>query len=150
MSEFLGGCISHFFADDLAAILAGSIGMKFNAQCLELERKLQLFMENIEYYSSLTSQPINLSKTEDLWSARAVGPPKFEIAAGDSKKRWVKEFKYLGYWFTPKLGFGTLINKSLLKIRQRMGMINLFRLASCTSPSLRKALFLSYVLPVFT
>ena len=66
MGDSLGGCLSHFFADDLAAILAGGIGMRYSAQCLELERKLRTFFENLEFYSLLTSQPINYSKTEGL------------------------------------------------------------------------------------
>ena len=150
MGDFLGFCLSHSFADDLAAILAGRMGSKFSAQCLELERKLQLFFENLEFYSILTSQPINYSKTEGIWSARAVGLPKFDISEGDNKIQWTDKFKYLGYWFTPKLGFGTLIDKSMLKIRQRIGMINSIRISGSTSLSLRKALFLSFVLPLFT
>jgi hypothetical protein len=150
MGDFLGFCLSHSFADDLAAVVAGGIGMKFTAQCLELEKKLQLFFKNLEFYSILTSQPINYSKTEGLWSARAVGPPKFDISAGDNMIQWTDKFKYLGYWFTPKLGFGTLIDKSMLKIRQRIGMINSIRIAGSTSLALRKALFLSFVLPLFT
>jgi hypothetical protein len=150
MGDFLGFCLSHFFADDLAAILAGSIGMKFTAQCLDLERKLKLFFDNLEYYSTLTAQPINYAKTEGLWSARAIGSPKFDIYAGDNKIQWVNNFKYLGYWISPKLRFRTFIYKSMLKIRQRIGMINSFRLSGATSPSLRKALFQSFVLPLFT
>jgi hypothetical protein len=150
MGDFLGVCLSHFFADDLAAVVAGSIGMKYTAQCLDLEKKLQLFFENLEYYSTLTAQPINYAKTEGVWSARAIGPPKFDISTGDNKIQWTSEFKYLGYWVTPKLGFGTLINKSILKIRQRVGILNSIRITGCSSPSLRKALFLAYVLPLFT
>jgi hypothetical protein len=66
MGDFLGYCLSHFFADDLAAILAGSISMKYTAQSLDLENKLQLFFENLEFYSTLTAQPINCSKTQGL------------------------------------------------------------------------------------
>ncbi|CAF1305368.1 unnamed protein product [Adineta ricciae] len=102
MGDFLGGCLSHFFADDLAAIVAGSIGMKYTLQCIELERKLQKFLENLEYYSILTSQPINFAKTEGLWSARAVGAPKFDISSSNGVIQWSKKFKYLGYWITPK------------------------------------------------
>ncbi|CAF4438722.1 unnamed protein product, partial [Rotaria magnacalcarata] len=150
MGDFLGFCMSHFFADDLAAVLAGSIGMKFSSQCLDLERKLQLFFENLEFYSILTSQPINYAKTEGIWFARAIGPPKIDISAGENKIRWTNNLKYLGYWITPKLGFGTFTNKSMLKIRQRIGMINRIRIAGPTSPTLRKALFHSFVLPLFT
>ena len=85
-----------------------------------------------------------------LWSARAVGAPRFEITAGDHKIPWVSQFKYLGYWFTPKLGFGTLINKTMLKIRKRIGMINSERIHGSSSGELRKVLFFSYVLPLFT
>ena len=91
MGEFLGFCLSHFFADDLAAVLAGSIGMKYSTQCLDLEKKLNLFFDNLLFYSTLTSQPINFSKTVSLWSTRAIGSPKFEISAGDNKIRWVKK-----------------------------------------------------------
>ena len=70
--------------------------------------------------------------------------------ADDNKLRWVREFKYLGYWITSKLGFGNLINKSMLKIRQRIGMINSFRFAGVISLALRKTLLLSYILPLFT
>ena len=47
MGEFLGFCLSHFFADDLAAVLAASIGMKYSTQCLDLEKKLNLFFDNL-------------------------------------------------------------------------------------------------------
>ncbi|CAM4822440.1 unnamed protein product [Rotaria magnacalcarata] len=109
MGDFLGGCMSHFFADDLAAILAGNIGSKFTSQCIDLERKLKIFLENLEYYSILTSQPINYNKTEGLWTARAVGAPRCDISIGENKIKWAKKFKYLGYWITPKLGYGTII-----------------------------------------
>ena len=150
MGDFLGSCLSHFFADDLAAVIAGSIGMKFSSQCLDLERKLQLFFENLEYYSNLTIQPINYSKTEAVWSARAIGSPQIEISSDNHKIQWVKEFKYLGYRITPKLGFGVFLKRTMLKARQRVGMINSVRISGSSSPRLRKALFLSYVLPLFT
>ena len=72
VGDFLGCCLSHFFTADLAAVIAGSIGMKFSSQCLELERKLQVFFENLEYYSNLTIQSINYSKAEALWLARTI------------------------------------------------------------------------------
>ncbi|CAF1319634.1 unnamed protein product [Rotaria magnacalcarata] len=90
MGNFLGDCMSHFFADDLAAILAGNIGSKFTSQCIDLERKLKLFLENLEFYSILTSQPINYNKAEGLRSARAIGAPKFDIANGENKIQWTK------------------------------------------------------------
>ncbi|CAF4754582.1 unnamed protein product, partial [Rotaria sp. Silwood2] len=104
MSEFLSCCLSYSFADGLAAVLAGSIGMKYSNQCIELERKLQLVFEHLEFYSALTVQSINYAKTEALWSARAIGNSKFEILFDGNKIPWVNKFKYLGYWITPKLG----------------------------------------------
>lgn len=150
MGSFLGGCLSHFFADDLAAILAGNIGKKFTDQCLDLEQKLTVFFTRLEYYAALTLQPINYQKTEALWSARAIGAPKFQITTEACEVKWAKEFKYLGYWITPKLGFGNMISKTVLKIRQRIGMIKSVRVYGCSSPDLRRMLFSSYVLPLFT
>jgi hypothetical protein len=40
MGQFLSGCSSYFFADDLAAILAGQLGIHYTDQCLDLEKKL--------------------------------------------------------------------------------------------------------------
>jgi hypothetical protein len=77
MGSSLGGCISHFFADDLAAIVAGQMGVKYSSQCLDLEKRTKNFLDNLEYYSCLTDQPINTNKTEALFSARAIGYPKF-------------------------------------------------------------------------
>ncbi|CAF4659601.1 unnamed protein product, partial [Didymodactylos carnosus] len=122
MPDFLSWCSSHFFADDLAAILAGQIGVKYTQQCLDLEKKLKLFFDQLEYYSRLTIQPINYSKTEGIWSARAIGSAPFEIESGDNKINWIKEFKYLGYWISSKLGWGNMIKKSMLKIRRRLAM----------------------------
>ena len=111
-------------ADDLAVIIADSMDMKFTSQYLHLEKKLQPFFENLVYYSILTVEAINYSKTEAVWSARAIEPSKIEISYADNKTQRVKEFKYSGYWITPKLGFGTLIKKTMLKVRQRVGVIN--------------------------
>lgn len=126
---------------------------------------MKLLLDNLEYYATLNVQPINWTKTEALWSARAIGNAKFEIKCGDGKEsdkeslgkmsgeitvRWVKEYKYLGYWITPKLGFSNMIHKTKLKIRQRLAMVNCFRLSGSTSAQLRKALFDSYILPLFT
>ena len=130
-------------ADDLAVIIADSMDMKFTSRYLHLEKKLQPFFENLVYYSILTVQAINCSRTEAVWSARAIEPSKFEISYADNKTQWVKEFKYSGYWITPKLGFGTLIKKTMLKVRQRVGVINSVWIAGSSSPQLRKVLFLS-------
>ena len=151
IGDFLGCYLSHFFADDLAVIIAREYGHEFYFAVSRFrEKKLQLFFENLEYYSNLTIQPINYSKTEAVWSATAIGSSKIEISSVDNKIQWVKEFKYLGYWITPKIGFGMLIKKTMLKVRQRVGMINSVRIAGSSSPQLTKALSLSNVLPLFT
>ena len=150
LSEFLGCCSSHLFADDLAAIMAGSIGMKFSMQCLELERKLKIFFDKLEFYCVLNVQPINYKKTLGFFSARAVQRPEIELTCGEHRIPWEKEVKYLGYVFSPKMGFGAMIIKAKAKIRQRVAMINSFRLNGRTTTQLRKTLFMSYVLPVFT
>jgi hypothetical protein len=68
-----------FFADDVAAILAGQLGMSYIGQCLDLEKRIKSFLDRLEFYSLLADQPLNHSKTEALFSARAVGYPKFDI-----------------------------------------------------------------------
>lgn len=150
MPEFLSWCTSHFFADDLAAIVTGQIGMKFCNQCLDLEKRLGSFLEQLEAYAILTLQPLNLSKTLGLWSARAVGSAPFKLASGSMSLDWVSEFKYLGYWVCPKLGWGVMIRRTMLKVRQRMASLSALRFGGVTSPALRRALFSSYVLPLFT
>lgn len=137
MGQFLTGCTSHFFADDLAAIVAGQLGIRYTDQCLDLEKRIKSFLDQLEYYSCLTAQPINFNKTEALFSARAIGLPKFEISfdsANEKKICWTNEFKYLGYWITPKLGWGLMIKKMMMKIRQRVSLIRSFKLSGCSSP----------------
>lgn len=150
MTSFLNSASSFMFADDLAAVVGGRIGDKYSQQCLDLECRLKSFTDALEFYATLSVQPINYEKTECLWSARAIGNPKFEIVIGENKVKWTKEFKYLGYWITPKIGWNNMISKSMLKIRQRIARVNSFTLFGTTSIRLRKTLFLSYVLPLFT
>ncbi|CAF3324358.1 unnamed protein product [Rotaria sp. Silwood2] len=111
MADFIPGAMSFFFADDLAAVLAGQIGLKFTDQCLDLERRLQTFFKQLEFYSVLAVQPINYSKTQTMFSARAVcyPNPMPEVRCGDNAIEWVSSFKYLGYWLTTKLGWGNVI-----------------------------------------
>ena len=150
MPDFLAWCSSHFFADDLAAVLAGQMGIKYSKQCLDLEKKIKVFLDNLDYYCLLSVQPINYEKTEGLWSARAIGAAPFEIEREENIIKWCKAFKYLGYWISPKLGWENMIKKTMLKIRQRLARINSFKLAGMSSVSLRRALFTSYILPLFT
>jgi len=79
-------------ADDLAAVLAGNIGDKYTSQCLDFEHKLKVFFDYLEYHDALFFQPVNRIKTEAIWSARAIGPPKFDISLADTKIKWVNEY----------------------------------------------------------
>lgn len=150
MPQFLACSSSHFFADDLAAIIAGNIGSKYRSQCLDLEKRVKSFLDQLESYCSLAGQLINFSKTEALWSARAVGAPTFEIKHNEVSIGWSRGFKYLGYWISPKLGWSKMIHMTKIKIRQRIARISSFKLFGISSSELRKALFNSYVLPLFT
>ncbi|CAF4298278.1 unnamed protein product, partial [Rotaria magnacalcarata] len=102
----------------------------------DLEKRIKIFIDHLEYYSYLTDQPINTNKTQALFTARAIGHPKFDIhfnSGSKEKINWVPEYKYLGYLISSKLGWDKFL-----------------KLFGCTSPTLRKTLFLSFVLPIFT
>ncbi|CAF4371217.1 unnamed protein product, partial [Rotaria sp. Silwood2] len=71
MEAFIPMAMSFFFADDLAAVVAGQMGIRYTDQCIDLERRLHSFFVHLEYYSALAVQPINYSKTQVMWSARA-------------------------------------------------------------------------------
>lgn len=150
MPQFLSCASSHLFADDLAAIIAGGIGSKYRSQCIDLERRVKLFLDELEAYCILSGQPVNFSKTEALWSSRAIGAPSFDVVHHDISIRWTKSFKYLGYWICPKLGWSKMIHCTKVKIRQRLARISSFKLYGNSSNALRKGLFNSFVLPLFT
>ncbi|CAF1487336.1 unnamed protein product, partial [Didymodactylos carnosus] len=56
MEYFIPEAMSFLFADDLAAVLAGQIGIKFAQQCIDLEKRLHIFFEQLEFYAVLTVQ----------------------------------------------------------------------------------------------
>ena len=88
-----------------------------------------------------------------MFSARAIGSPNFSIAfaTGDVKCiSWIEEYKYLGYFISSKLGRGKLLKDTQCKVRKRIALIKSFKLFGCSSSYLRKALFYSHVLPLFT
>ncbi|CAF1376039.1 unnamed protein product [Rotaria sp. Silwood1] len=87
MGQFLSQCTSHFFADDVAAVLTGQLGVRYTNQCIDLEKRIKSFLDSLEYYSCLADQPLNRTKTEAMFSARAIGPPNFNITfdSGDDK-----------------------------------------------------------------
>jgi len=53
---------------------------------LDLEKCLKVFIHHLQYYSCLTDQPINTNKTEALFTARAIGHPKFDIHFNSGSK----------------------------------------------------------------
>jgi hypothetical protein len=67
MSHFLSGYTSHFFADDMTAILAGQLGIRYTNQCLELEKRIKSFLDLLEFYSRLADQPLKWAKIEALF-----------------------------------------------------------------------------------
>ena len=152
MADFFPGAMSFFFADDLAAVLAGRIGVKFTEQCIDLERRLRTFLEQLEFYSILAVQPINYSKTQVMFSARALyyPNPMPHLTCGGQTLEWVSSFKYLGYWLTTKLGWGNIINKTRITVRQRTALINSFSYGGTSSVKLRRVLFSTFVLPHLT
>ncbi|CAF4071385.1 unnamed protein product, partial [Rotaria sp. Silwood2] len=87
MGQFLSQCTSHFFADDVAAILAGHLGVRYTSQCIDLEKRIKSFLDSLEYYSCLADQPLNRTKTKAMFSARAIGSPNFNITfdSGDDR-----------------------------------------------------------------
>ncbi|CAF1271166.1 unnamed protein product [Rotaria magnacalcarata] len=152
MADYIPGAMSFFFADDLAAVLAGQIGIRFTDQCIDLERRLQIFLDQLEYYSILAVQPINYSKTQAMFSARAVGYPNPmpKVQCGDNLIEWISMFKYLGYWLTTKLGWGNMLGKIRIMVRQKTALVNSFKISGTSSSRLRRVLFSTFVLPHFT
>ncbi|CAF2906990.1 unnamed protein product [Rotaria sp. Silwood2] len=68
----------------------------------------ELFLDQLEYYSCLTDQPISFNKTEAMFSARAIGHSNFVIRFCHETKeiiKWVPEYKYLGYLISLKSGW---------------------------------------------
>jgi hypothetical protein len=152
MADFIPMAMSFFFADDLAAVVAGQIGARFTDQCLDLERRLGTMMEHLEFYSILAVQPINYSKTQAMFSARAINYPNPMpvLRCGSYTIEWVSSFKYLGYWLTSKLGWGNIIGRTRLRIRQQTGLVNSIRFGGNSSTAMRRVLFSTFVLPFFT
>lgn len=69
MANYISTAMSFFFADDLAAVLSVQIGIRFTDQCIDLEHRLQIFLNNLEAYSILVVQSINYAKTQAMFTA---------------------------------------------------------------------------------
>lgn len=152
MSSFLSNATSHFFADDVAAILSGQLGLRYTDQCLDLEKRLKSFLDQLEFYSVLADQPINYSKTEAMFSARAIKYPQINLVfpGNNSNVEWTSNYKYLGYIICTKLGWGKFISHMKTKIRKCISLIKSFKLFGLSSPDLRLAMFHTFTLPIFS
>ena len=68
----------------------------------------------------LADQPLNYSKTDALFSARAVrGHAKFDIKFEGWSMAHIEskpEFKYIGYIISSNLGWGKLIKQTMLRV----------------------------------
>lgn len=149
MWSHIQNSLPNFFADDLACVVAGQMGIKYSQQCIDLENRLRKLFTYLEYYTILAVQPINYDKTEILWTARAIGNPRFEITVGERKIAWVKCFRYLGYHITGKLGWGKMLSIYKSKIRQRVAIVKSCTMYGSSSFEFRKCLFTTYILPLF-
>jgi hypothetical protein len=150
MWSYLENTLPNFFADDLACVIGGRMGVKHNQQCLDLEMKLKKSLDYLEFYAVLAVQPINYDKTELMWSTRAICKPPFEVQMDGHKLSWVNSFRYLGYQISCKLGWGKMIAASKLKIRQRIAVIRSCSIYGFSSQHFRRTLFSVFVLPLFT
>jgi len=108
MEDFIAMAMSFFFADDLAAVIADQIGIRFGDQFIDLEHRLHSFLECLEFYAILSVQPINYVKTNAMFSARAISYPNPMpvLKFGNEFIEWVALFKYLGCWISTKLDSG--------------------------------------------
>ena len=90
MYSFLAGATSHMFADDMATIVSGQIGIRFTDQCIDLEKRLSKILDQLEFYSVLADQPLNFLKTEAIFSCRAITKPKFNLvfSSNNSTLNW--------------------------------------------------------------
>ena len=125
--------------------MADQIGIKYSSQCLDLEKRIKVFLDSLEYYSCLTDHPVNFNKTEAMLSLRAIGHPNFNIHFRHNTKaliKWVPEYKYLGYLISSKLGWGKFLKYIMTKIRQRISLIKSFKVFGSSTPSLRKTFFI--------
>ena len=125
---------------------------KYINQCIDLERRLGIFFNDLEYYSLLAVQPINCNKTQAMWTARAIGYPNPMpiLNCGSHIICWTNKYKYLEYWITTKSGWSTLIKQTLMKIRQKTALMNSWRFAGASNTETRRILFSSFLFPLFT
>ena len=74
--------------------------------------------------------------------------PRFN-EAGVREELVTPLIKYLGYSISPRLCWGKLIHRSMLKTRKRLLLVNSFKFYGKTFLVLKRALFSSYIFPLF-
>ena len=151
LSDAIPAATSFLFVDDVAATIAGQMGIQYSKQCMDVEKRLATFFDDLEYYSVLAVQPINYKKTQAMWTARAVSYPNPmpSLRYGGHVINWTNDYKYLGYWITTKLGWSKMIDQTLMKIRQRTALVNSCKFAGASNVKARRVLFSSFVYPLF-
>jgi hypothetical protein len=87
------------FADDLAIVLAGSTEKRLSVNIIELEKRAELAMKQLETFSNNAILPVNVAKTKALLVHGAVAPQLPNVKYKQEKIEYVTSFKYLGvYW----------------------------------------------------
>ena len=87
-----------------------------------------------------------------MFSERVVGYPNRmpKLQCGDNLIERISSFKYLGYCLTTKLGWGNILRKNRLTIRQTTALVNSFKMSGTSSPCLSRVIFSTFLLPPFT
>jgi hypothetical protein len=151
MWTFLGISLPNLFADDLACVMDGRLGIEYSLQYLDLENKLTTLFNYLDSFAILSLQSIQYEKAELIWSSCAVGNPSFvKISMGVHEIRWLNSSSYLGYYLTSKLGFGTMIKEYKRRFRRRVAIAKSGTLVGTLSREFRGIIFNSYVISLFT
>jgi len=66
LSDAIQAATSFLFADDVAATIAGQMAIQYSKQCMDLEKRLATFFDDLEYYSALAFQPIKYNNTQAM------------------------------------------------------------------------------------
>jgi hypothetical protein len=140
----------HMFADDLAIVLVGSLEKRFSLNIIEIEKRAEIVMKQLEKFSDNFLLPVNVAKTKALLVHSVVSPQLPKVKYKQEKLEYVKTFKYLGVYISTKLGWGNYINERLKIIRKIYnGLRQIFRTIPIDHIAIRRRVFLAYALPHF-
>ncbi|CAF5208268.1 unnamed protein product, partial [Rotaria magnacalcarata] len=121
MSDAFPMAISFLFADDVAATMAGQIGIKYTDQCIDLEKKTGFVFQSSAILLGFVVRAVSYPNPMPI------------LKCGEHIISWTNQFKYLGYWISTKLGWSLLVNYTLLKVRQRTTLVNIRKYAGVPS-----------------